>query len=99
MDWHHPDGARCAKDKRARKRFTEYTQNLVGELMSNYGKIDILWYDVSWPLKNAAQWDSVAMNSMVRELQPNIIINNRSKLDEDFGTPEEHIVAEKSSRD
>jgi alpha-L-fucosidase len=38
-------------------------------------------------------WDSLERNQMVRELQPDIIINNRSHLDEDFGTPEEHITA------
>ena len=32
------------------------------------------------------------MNAMARELQPDIIINNRSQLDEDFGTPEEHVT-------
>ena len=38
-------------------------------------------------------WDSLELNQMVRELQPDIIINNRSRLDEDFGTPEEHSTA------
>ncbi len=52
--------------------------------MSNYGKIDILWYDVSWPLPDAETWESVRMNTMARALQPHIW-NNRSKLDEDFG--------------
>ena len=37
------------------------------------------------------------MNQMVRELQPDILINNRAKLDEDFGTPEQRITA--SDRD
>jgi len=50
MDWHHPDGARCATDEEARKRFVEYTHGLIRELLTNYGKIDVLWYDVSWPL-------------------------------------------------
>lgn len=94
MDWHHPDGARCAMDEAARRRFCRYTQALVSELMTHYGKIDILWYDVPWPLTNAAQWESRKMNAMVRRLQPHIIINNRSHLDEDFGTPEEHVKAE-----
>ena len=98
MDWHHPDGARCAKNEGARRRFIEYTHGLVRELMTNYGKIDVLWYDVSWPLDSPEKWESVKMNTMVRQLQPDIIINNRSQLDEDFGTPEEHIVAEKSGR-
>ena len=58
--------------------------------------IDILWYDVSWPLRTPAVWESAKMNAMVRELQPDIIINNRSQLDEDFGTPEEHVTAAKA---
>jgi alpha-L-fucosidase len=98
MDWHHPDGARCAKDEKARRRFVEFTTGCVRELMSNYGKIDILWYDVSWPLKSPEEWDSARRNAMVRKLQPDIIINNRSQLPEDFGTPEEHITAEKEGR-
>lgn len=93
MDWHHPDGARCATDDAARRRFLDFTQGCVRELCSNYGKLDILWYDVSWPLRTPAMWESVKMNIMVRELQPDIIINNRSQLDEDFGTPEEHVTA------
>ena len=93
MDWHHPDGARCAKSEKARRRFLDYTQGCIRELMSNYGKIDILWHDVSWPLSSPALWESRKMNAMVRRLQPHILINNRSQLDEDFGTPEEHVTA------
>jgi alpha-L-fucosidase len=98
MDWHHPDGARCAKDAAARRRFLDFTQGCVRELMSNYGKIDILWYDVSWPLRGADKWESRKMNRMARKLQPDVIINNRSQLPEDFGTPEEHIRAEDAGR-
>jgi len=98
MDWHHPDGARCAYDEDARRRFLDFTQGCVRELMSNYGKIDILWYDVAWPLPSPEAWESHKMNAMVRELQPHIIINNRSQLPEDFGTPEEHIRAEDKGR-
>jgi len=92
MDWHHPDGARCATDDAARHRFLDFTQGCVRELCTNYGKIDVMWYDVAWPLRTPAQWESIKMNAMVRRLQPRIIINNRSQLDEDFGTPEEHIT-------
>lgn len=98
MDWHHPDGARCANDKAARRRFLAFTKGCVRELCSNYGPIDILWYDVAWPLKDAAAWDSAAMNAEVRALQPGILINNRSLLAEDFGTPEEHITADGEGR-
>ncbi|MBT3273278.1 MAG: alpha-L-fucosidase [Spirochaetales bacterium] len=97
MDWHHPDGYRCLHDLESRGRFLEYTRGLLRELMSNYGKIDILWYDGAQPLKSWEDWESLKMNQMVRELQPDILINNRSRLKEDFGTPEERITA--SDRD
>ena len=95
MDWHHPDGARCLKDEAARRRFVEYIHNHVRELMTQYGKIDILWYDVAWPL-TAEGWESIAMNKMVRGLQPDIILNNRSNVPEDFDTPEQEIQASKA---
>jgi alpha-L-fucosidase len=97
MDWHHPDGARCKTDEAARKRFVAYTHGLIRELMSNYGKIDILWYDVDWPLTPEG-WESERMNQMVFELQPEIIVNNRNGLDGDFSTPEQHVEAAKVGR-
>jgi alpha-L-fucosidase len=97
MDWHHPDGAKCATDEEARQRFVEYTHGLIRELLTNYGKIDVLWYDVAWPL-DAKGWESIRMNQMVFELQPEIVVNNRNKLTGDFSTPEQRIVAETGGR-
>lgn len=97
MDWRHPDGARCAEDEAARQRFVAYIHGQVRELMTNYGKVDILWYDVNWPL-SAEGWESAKLNQMVRELQPDVIINNRSGLPEDFSTPEQDIRAEENER-
>lgn len=97
MDWHHPDGARCQEDPAARRRFVDYTHGLIRELMTNYGKIDVLWYDVSWPL-DADGWESEKMNQMVFGLQPDIIVNNRNRLAGDFSTPEQRIVAETGGR-
>ena len=97
MDWHHPDGARCKTDEEARKRFVEYTHGLIRELLTNYGKIDVLWYDVDWPL-TAAEWESERMNQMVFELQPEIIVNNRNGLEGDFSTPEQNIEAAPEGR-
>jgi alpha-L-fucosidase len=97
MDWHHPDGARCATDEAARRRFVDYVHGQVRELMTNYGKIDVLWYDVAWPL-DAAGWESEKMNEMVFKLQPDIIVNNRNKLPGDFSTPEQRIQAEEGGR-
>ncbi|HLY42306.1 MAG TPA: alpha-L-fucosidase [Terracidiphilus sp.] len=97
MDWHHPDGAKCKTDEAARRRFVDYTHGLVRELMSNYGKIDVLWYDVDWPL-SPAEWESEKMNQMVFELQPEIVVNNRNGLEGDFSTPEQEVRAAKSGR-
>ena len=97
MDWHHPDGALCKTDEAARRRFVDYTHGLIRELLTNYGKIDVLWYDVSWPL-SAEGWESERMNEMVFELQPEIIVNNRNGLPGDFTTPEQHITAAEVGR-
>jgi alpha-L-fucosidase len=97
MDWHHPDGARCATDEDARKRFVEYTHGLIQDIMSNYGKIDVLWYDVDWPL-TAEQWESERMNEMVFKLQPDIIVNNRNGLPGDFSTPEQEVNPAETGR-
>jgi alpha-L-fucosidase len=97
MDWHHPDGALCKTNEAARKRFVEYTHGLIRELLTNYGKIDVLWYDVDWPL-TAEGWESERMNEMVFQLQPEIIVNNRNGLQGDFSTPEQHIEASEVGR-
>jgi len=97
MDWHHPDGARCATDEAARQRFVAYTHGLIRERMTNYGKIDILWYDVDWPL-TPEQWESQKMNDMVFQLQPDIIVNNRNGLPGDLSTPEQEIRAADKGR-
>jgi alpha-L-fucosidase len=97
MDWHHPDGARCATDAAARRRFVDYLHEHLRELMTNYGTIDILWYDVAWPL-DANGFESERMNEMVFRLQPSIVVNNRNKLEGDFSTPEQRIEAATDGR-
>jgi alpha-L-fucosidase len=97
MDWHHPDGARCATDEAARRRFVDYVHGEIRELLTQYGKIDILWYDVAWPL-SVQGWESERMNKMVFELQPDIIVNNRNLLPGDFSTPEQEIVKDPNGR-
>jgi alpha-L-fucosidase len=96
MDWHHPDGSRCAHDEAARRRFVDYIHGQIRELLTNYGKVDILWYDVPSPL-DAKGWESEKMNEMVFKLQPEIIVNNRNKLEGDFATPEQKIEASKTA--
>lgn len=98
FDWHHPDGERCADDEAARKRMVAFTHEQIRELLTNYGKIDILWYDGARPNLGPQGWESERMNRMVFDLQPDIIVNNRNGLEGDFSTPEQKIVAEKDGR-
>lgn len=71
----------------------------VRELMTQYGSIDILWYDGgddanfrwAWAGRTDEVWRSAELNAMARSCQPGILINDRSGLPEDFGTPEQEI--------
>lgn len=85
------------KNKEKWDEFVNYIHAQVIELMSNYGKIDVLWYDGGWPY-TAEDWRSEELNRKVRELQPNILINDRSGLPEDFDTPEQYVPKEKPER-
>lgn len=75
------------------KRYQEYMFNTVRELMTNYGRIDLLWWDAEYNngMFTKEMWNSKELEKMVRELQPHIIINNRAGLPGDYDTPEGHI--------
>ena len=91
------------KDPESLNQMVEQAHSQVRELMTNYGKIDILWYDgggiPNIDSKDVAKyWRSETLNSMVKKLQPDIIINNRSGIDEDIDTPEQIVSASKEGR-
>ncbi len=76
-------------------KYREYLHGQTRELLTNYGKIDIIWFDFSYPRpggKGRDDWGSVELTKMVRELQPGILINDRLDLPEeaDFVTPEQY---------
>ena len=84
------------KDPAAWEAYINMIHTQVRELMSNYGKIDILWYDGAPNLNgksdiNKETLRATELNSMVRQLQPEILINRRTGLPEDFDTPEQNI--------
>ena len=98
LDWRYPAYFRGPKkDPEGWATLVDYMHAQVRELCTNYGKLDILWYDGGWPY-TAEDWRSEALNAMVRQLQPGIIINNRAQLPADFDTPEQHVVASAPGR-
>lgn len=115
IDWHHPDytidrvhpqsaNSQEQYDELNKDRdmnvYREYLKNQVREILTNYGKVDILWLDYSFPGKfgkDRDDWGAVELMKMVRELQPNIIVNDRADLKDywggwDFTTPEQFKV-------
>lgn len=114
IDWHHPDFAiddihpqsedpafRAREQDRDHGKYTDYLHRQTRELLTNYGKIDILWYDFTGPEKSRDSWRSNELAAMVRELQPEIILNDRIDYPEsaDFVTPEQHQPSVPPTRD
>lgn len=102
-DWRYPGFFEPDLYPDSARAMVQQAHEQVRELMSNYGRIDELWYDggVIWKYgeKDSARfWQSRKLNTMVRQLQPNILINDRSGLKEDFDTPEQKIEPSKQNR-
>src|SRR5690606_27286874 len=77
LDWRIPaywNGPH--NDPRGFDQFIDYVHTQVEELMTQYGKIDLVWFDGSWPWM-ASQWQSEKLMAMMRHHQPHILINNR----------------------
>lgn len=85
-------------------KYRQYLRDQITELLTKYGKIDIMWLDFSYPNKNGHgkgkdDWGSVELLKLIRKLQPGIIVDNRLNLEEyedgaDFLTPEQVKVDE-----
>ncbi|WP_343319208.1 alpha-L-fucosidase [Arthrobacter sp. TMP15] len=112
IDWHHPDFTiddihplRDAPNvdelnaSRDMSTYRDYLHGQVRELLTNYGTIDYLFFDFSYPVgplakrypgKGRDDWDSAKLLSMIRELQPGVIVNDRLDIPGDFVTPEQY---------
>ena len=114
IDWHHPEfpidvlhprrddpDAFEQNSGRDIRKYAEYMRNQVRELLTNYGKIDILWFDFSYSGshgtgdrawmkgKGREDWEAEELIALARSLQPGIIIDNRTELEQDLWTPEQ----------
>lgn len=110
IDWHHPDyPAFTEADKPYRfgayrqpapeqwERYSQFLFAQVRELLTNYGPIDILWFDGSWE-RTPEQWRTGELRQLIRALQPDILINDRLPGCGDFDTPEQFIPPEPPAR-
>ncbi len=111
IDWHHPefpiDGLhpyrddvafREAQQGRDIRKYAEYLHGQTRELLTQFGKIHIMWFDFSYSQadwgwskgKGKNDWQSEKLMAMVRELQPGIIVNDRLEIGGDIRTPEQY---------
>lgn len=111
IDWHHPefpvDGLhpmrediafREAAAGRDINKYAEYLHGQTRELLTQFGKLDLFWFDFSYSQrdwgwsqgKGKDDWQSERLLQMVRELQPGILVNDRLEIGGDFVTPEQY---------
>jgi len=116
IDWHHPqfpiDGLHPMRDNlefreaqkdRDIRKYAEYLHGQTRELLTRFGKINIMWFDFSYPGsdwgwskgKGKDDWQSEKLLAMVRELQPGIMVDDRLDLKDaaDIRTPEQYQPA------
>jgi alpha-L-fucosidase len=99
-DWYHPDYEPTDWKGEKHQRYIEYQRRAVRELCTDYGKVDIFWFDaLTWgDMFHADMWDSENLTREIRQLQPGILINNRASVPGDFDTPEQRIGMFQSHR-
>lgn len=93
-DWHHPDfpltspGGSVKRETSNLDRYTEYLKNQSVEIITNYGPLLVMWYDVP------QQFDSIRGQGVIdhiRKIQPDVLVNNRTGARGDFDTPEQRV--------
>ncbi len=93
-DWHHPDfpvtspGGKIPRETSDLDRYTDYLKAQITELLTNYGPLCTLWFDV--PQRFDRQRGQSVIN-LARSIQPDILVNNRTGAPGDYDTPEQRI--------
>lgn len=93
LDWYHEDyphygdknhpmryDPAYSNEGRDFDRYLTYMHNQVREICTNYGKLDLLWFDFSYDDLRGEAWRATELIRMVRELQPDVIIDNRLEV-------------------
>lgn len=103
-DWHHPDYPPLTDDDRPYSfsgrrsppeqwgHFVDYLFAQVRELLTGYGPIDVLWFDGGWE-RSPKEWRAAELRELIRELQPDCLVNERLPGAGDFDTPEQFVPA------
>ncbi len=93
LDWHHPDyphykdkhhPMRNHKEYDYQRNFSNYLKYMhtqIKELLTNYGKLDIMWFDFSYDNMTKEVWNAQKIVEMVHTYQPDMIIDNRLEGD------------------
>ncbi len=90
IDWRHDDFPHYGdkfhpmRDNEAFKdkkhdfdNYLKFMHGQIKELLTNYGHLDIMWFDFSYENMNCETWHASELIEMVRSIQPHIIIDNR----------------------
>ncbi|MCQ9639211.1 alpha-L-fucosidase [Chryseobacterium sp. WG14] len=97
-DWSHPYydvNTRIKKrydiknDPKRWQNFTKYYQTQLTELSSQY-KPDLLWFDGDWE-HTSEEWKAPQTLGILKQYNPDIIINSRLNNHGDYDTPEQGI--------
>lgn len=78
------------QDEEKWKRFLEFINHQLGEILTNYGKVDLLWFDGDWE-RSAAQWGLPEFKDFLKSFNQDLIINSRLRGYGDYETPEQGI--------
>jgi alpha-L-fucosidase len=106
FDWNNPGYAEPVRYPEEYTRCVQDLHDQTRELLTNYGKVDLLWYDdpcigVAEGVNQRSRgdyWRAEALLEMIYDLQPHILVNNRLGIPADLDTPEQHVTASASGR-
>jgi alpha-L-fucosidase len=72
------------------ERYLAAMREQLRELLTGYGRVDLLWFDGGWE-RPLAMWKGAELIPYLRSLQPDIVINDRLYGFGDYDTPEQFV--------